>query len=160
MAPSLAAATPCLTTCAKAAEYGIWWSEGQNSSRSSGFAAKAAMAMAAAVLRATGSSKTVPGTLAACMASDTRKRWSSDATQITRWLSSATRSSVSCSRLLPSMSGTNCLGNSLRLSGQSRVPEPPHRTTGVIGVGGKLKVRPQKNLDGPCFEMRCYWRNS
>ncbi len=156
MAPSSAAGTPCLTTWAKAAASGMWWSEGQKSNRSSGLAANAAMAMAAAVLRATGSSKTVPGTLAACRASATRKRWSSDATQITLLLSRVTRSSVSCSRLLPSMSGTNCLGNILRLSGQSRVPEPPQRTTGVIGVGGKLKGRPRKDLGGPCSDVRCY----
>ena len=97
-------------------------------------AANAAMAMAAAVLRATGSSKTVPCTLEACMASATRNRCSSEATQMTFLLRGETRSSVSCSRLLLSMSGTNCLGKLLRLSGQRRVPEPPQRTTGVISV--------------------------
>jgi hypothetical protein len=47
-------------------------------------------------------------------------------------LNSETRSSVSCNKLLLPMSGTNCLGKLLRLSGQRRVPEPPQRMTGVI----------------------------
>ena len=42
----------------------------------------------------------------------------------------ATRSKVSCSKLLSPNKGTNCLGKLWRLSGHKRVPEPPHSTTG------------------------------
>ncbi len=54
------------------------------------------------------------------------------------------------------MSGTNCLGKLLRLSGQRRVPEPPQRTTGVIDAEDKLKENLQKYLDGSCFDLRRY----
>ena len=74
-------------------------------------------------------------------------------------LNNDTRSSVSCSRLLLPMSGTNCLGKLLRLSGQSRVPEPPQRTTGVIDVEDKLKEQLQKNLEDSCFDLHGYSRN-
>ncbi len=101
------------------------------------------MAMTTGVLRGTDSSKTVQRPLGACMASATRNRCSFEPAQMTLLLIKETRSSMSCIRLLPPLSGTHCLRNLLRLSGQSRVPEPPQRTTGVIGVGGELKDRPQ-----------------
>jgi hypothetical protein len=113
------------------------------------------MAMTTGVLRGTGSSKTVQRPLGACMASATRNRSLFEPAQITLKLSKETRSSVSCSRLLLPMMGTNCLGKLLRLSGQNREHEPTQRTTGVIGVGGEFKERPRKDLEGPCSEVRC-----
>ena len=38
---------------------------------------------------------------------------------------------VKLRRLSSLMRGTNCLGKLLRLKGQSRVPDPPHKITGV-----------------------------
>jgi hypothetical protein len=108
----------------------MWWSDGANSSRSSLLASSAAQAMAAAVLRATGSRICRPVVWAASAASRTRKRWSSDATQVMSAFRLASRSSVSCSRLLPPTSGANCLGSALRDSGHRRVPLPPQSTTG------------------------------
>ena len=79
------------------------------------------------------------------MASATRNMCTAEGMQMKLLLKSETRSSVSCSRLLLPMSGTNCLGKLLRLSGQNLVPEPQQRMTGLIGGGGKLKERPRKN---------------
>ena len=95
----------------------------------------AAEAMAAAVLRATGSRICRPVRPAPSTVSFTRKRWSSDAMQVMSWFSPESRSSVRCSRLLPPSSGANCLGSALRESGHRRVPLPPHRTTGwMVGL--------------------------
>jgi hypothetical protein len=132
MAPCLAAATPCLTTWAQdgATASGMWWSEGQNSRRrSSGFGPKATIGPwrpRCCGPRAPAGRCPAPWRFA--WPRSTRNRWSSDSTQMTLWLSDETRSSVRLQAgSLPSMSGTNCLGNSLRLSGQSRVPERSHQ---------------------------------
>ena len=71
-----------------------------------------------------------------------RKMGISDAT-FYKWLhvhKGASLSSVSCSRLLLSIRGTNCLRKLLRLRGHRRVPEPPQRTTGMIFIAPILLV--------------------
>ena len=44
------------------------------------------------------------------------------------------RSAVSCSSVWSEISGQSCLGKLSRETGQSRVPEPPERMTGMMGV--------------------------
>ena len=129
----------------------MWWSEGQKSSKSvpeltpSAIAMrpdashKAAIAMAGAVLRAKGSSTKSPKQWASFKASASKKRWSSAANKTICGEKRFKRSSVRLNKLCPSIKGTNCLGKLCRLKGQSLVPEPPHKITGVM-VGLALEL--------------------
>ena len=58
------------------------------------------------------------------------------------WASSSpcSRFTVSCSIVRSETSGRNCFGRCERDSGQSRVPEPPHRTTGTNFIRGDYRA--------------------
>ena len=95
----------------------------------------AAAAIAGAVFLPIGSSRIVGLVMSICLhCSATKKRWS--ALQIiigsARLSKPLKRNIVSCSMVLSPTKGKYCLGYCLRDSGQSRVPEPPERITGII----------------------------
>ncbi len=106
------------------------------SSTSSGLAASAASAMAGAVLRATGSRISDWGGVPASVSwLSTRSACRCPATTIGAAKSlELVRCAVSCSMVSSEVSGQKLLGH-LRLDiGQRRVPEPPDRMTGTIGL--------------------------
>ena len=96
--------------------------------------------MAGAVLRAKGSSSKSPKQWASFIASASKKRWSSAANKTICGENRFKRSRVRLNKLCPSIKGTNCLGKLCRLKGQSLVPEPPHKITGVM-VAWALPLR-------------------
>ncbi len=115
-------------------------------------ASSAAAAMAGALLRPTGSSRMRALAIPASRScSATTKRWSWLATTMGGLNSAeAARRAVSASIECSAISGQNCLGKLLRETGQSLVPEPPERMTGMIlSAGASLfmisSVMPDRN---------------
>src|SRR3990167_6837970 len=139
MAPDIAAPTPSSTASRNATLSGTWWLAGENSNRGSPPSrvrtCSAASAMATAGMATSGPSTICPCRRSLRSASCTWNRWSSSATQITDAPHQARRDRVSCSRLRPSISGTNCAGRLLRLRGHSWVLAPPHKMTGMMVMG-------------------------
>ena len=108
-----------------------------------------AIAIAGAVLRPAGSSswvkRTAPASGKPRRSSRVRKKYSPLVTIAARPASASgsARASVRCSRLSGPPSRMNGLGRASRDTGQSRLPAPPERTTGMI-----ILARPSKNADG------------
>ena len=94
----------------------------------------AAAAIAAVVSRASGSRRRVAEAPASARASSIAKRWSRLATMIggAKIVGSATRSRVAAKVDVPSISGRKGFGRLSREAGQSLVPAPPVRMTGMI----------------------------
>ena len=158
MLPLLASRMAWCMARVNAAVFATVWSAGVTTSIGSSpsdLAASAARVKAGAVLRPTGSSKAAPSSMPASRScSDARNRCSSPVTikGLAIWMSSAPSATKRCAaiwnRLSLPVSERNCLGKPARERGHRRVPEPPHRMTGVTlimpsGLSGRcLGLRP------------------
>ena len=89
--------------------------------------------------------------------SATMKRWLSLQTTIGAATSGRplSRAAVSCSIVRSPTSGSSCLGYSSRDSGQSRVPEPPDRITGMSMLWIRLGQRHSRPMPKYCSPNAC-----